>query len=103
MYAVIEIGSTQFKVAEGDTISTDLLNSEDGKSVTLDKVLMFAKGADVRIGQPYVKDVKVKAKVVNHLAGDKVTAFKYRRRQASASKIGHRQKYARLNITSISA
>ena len=103
MYAVLEIGSSQFKVAEGDTILADGFNEQEGKSVTLDKVLLFAKGSDIRIGQPYLKDVKVKAKVIKHRLDAKVIAFKYRRRKASATKKGHRQKRAVLNITQISA
>ncbi len=103
MYAIIQIGSSQFKVSEGDIINADRMDKEGGQSITLDKVLMFAKESDIRVGQPYVKDVKVEAKIVKDVLGDKVTAFKYRRRKNSASKIGHRQKYTALNITKISA
>ena len=63
---------------------------------------MFAKGSDIRIGQPYLKDVKVTAKVVQHHSDDKVVAYKYRKRKNSASKVGHRQKLTALNITKIS-
>ena len=66
MYAIIQIGSSQFKVSEGDVIDAHRLNEKEGKNITVDKVLLFAKGTDVRIGQPYLKDVKVTAKVVSH-------------------------------------
>lgn len=102
MYAVIQVGSTQYKVAEGDVIYANRLAEEVGKDVTLDKVLMFADGADVRVGQPYLKDVKVTAKVVAETQGKKVIAFKYRRRKDSSSKVGHRQQLTTLNITKIS-
>ena len=52
MYAIIEIGSTQYKVSEGDVIKAHRLKEEAGKNITLDKVLLFAKGTDIRIGQP---------------------------------------------------
>ncbi len=101
MYAIVQVGSSQFKVAEGDVIEANRLNGEKGEDIVLDKVLMFAKGSDVRIGQPYLQDVQVKAKIVKHSLADKVVAFKYRRRKDSSSKIGHRQKLTALNITEI--
>ena len=103
MYAIIQVGSSQIKVSEGDVIDAHRIKEEAGKDVTLDKVLLFAKGSDIRIGQPYLKDVQVTAKVVAHYADDKVVAFKYRKRKNSAQKIGHRQKLTALNITKISA
>ncbi len=103
MFAVVQIGSAQYKVAEGDIIDADRFQEDEGKSITLDKVLVFAKGSEVRIGQPYLKNVKVQAKVVRHLLDDKVTAFKYRKRKDSASKIGHRQRLTALSIEKISA
>ncbi|MBZ0167345.1 MAG: 50S ribosomal protein L21, partial [Candidatus Omnitrophica bacterium] len=62
-----------------------------------------AKGSEVRIGRPYLKDVKVQAKVVRHLLDDKVIAFKYRKRKDSASKVGHRQRLTALSIEKIAA
>jgi len=103
MYAVVQVGSSQFKVARGDSIVTPRLKEEEGKDITLDKVLMFSKGTDVRVGQPYLQDVRVTAKVVKQCLDDKVVAFKYRRRKDSSSKIGHRQKLTSLNITEIKA
>ena len=103
MYAVIQIGSSQIKVSEGDVINAHRIKEKAGKNVTLDKVLLFAKAADIRVGQPYLKDVKVTAKVIQHVLDDKVIAFKYRLRKNSARKSGHRQKLTALNITKISA
>ncbi len=101
MYAIVQVGSSQFKVAEGDVIESHRLKGEEGKDITLDKVLMFAKGTDVRIGQPYLQDVQVTAKIVRHCLDDKLVVFKYRKRKDSSSKIGHRQKLTALNITEI--
>ncbi len=103
MYAIIQVDSTQIKVAEGDRIDIFRAAEDIGKEVTFDKVLLFAKGADIRVGQPYLKDVKVSAKVLEHHANDRVIAFKYRRRKNSARKTGYRQKLTALNITKISA
>ena len=103
VYAIVQVGSFQLKVAEGDVIQANRLKEEAGKQVTLDKVLLFAKGPDVRIGQPYLKDVKVTAKVVEHYADDKVIAFQYRRRKQSSRTVGHRRKVSVLNIMKIAA
>ncbi len=103
MYAIVQVGSSQMKVSEGDVIDAHRVKEEAGKSITLDKVLLFAKGTDIRIGQPYLKDVKVTAKVVGHHSDDKVVAYKYRLRKKTARKVGQRQKLTALNITKISA
>ncbi len=103
MFAVVQIGSFQYKISEGDVIDTNRIHEDEGKDITLDKVLVFAKGSDVRVGQPFLKDVKVKATVVKHGQDNKVTAFKYRRRKDSSSKIGHRQKLTSLSIQKIAA
>lgn len=103
MYAIVQLGSSQFKVSEGDIINADKIESEIGKNIELDKVLMFANGDDVRIGKPYLKDVKVSAKVEKHLSGPKVIAFKFQKRKSEKTTIGHRHKFTALNITKISA
>ena len=101
MYAIVEIGRAQYKVSEGDTIQTNQFPAEEGKNITFDHVLMFAKDSDIRIGQPYLAGVKVTAKVLNRHLGPKLVAFKFKRRKDSAKKIGHRQKLVSLNITKI--
>lgn len=103
MFAVVQIGSAQFKISEGDLIDADRFQDDEGKVVTLDKVLVYANGSEVRIGRPFLKDVKVQAKVVRHLLDDKVIAFKYRKRKDSASKVGHRQRLTALSIEKIAA
>ncbi|HLF17458.1 MAG TPA: 50S ribosomal protein L21 [Candidatus Omnitrophota bacterium] len=101
MYAVIEISSSQFKVAEGDMIEADRIDEKEGKNIKLEKVLLFAKGSDIRVGQPYLKDVKVEASVVKHHEDSKVIAFKFRRRKHFANKKGQRHQRTTLSITKI--
>ena len=103
MYAVIQVGSLQYKVSEGDVIDANRIRQDQGKDVILDKVLLFANDMDVRIGQPYLPDVKVTAKVVGHSLGEKLVAYKFRKRKNSATKKGHRQKRTVLKITKIMA
>ncbi len=103
MYAIVQVGNTQFKVAEGDVINAHRFQEDAGAKVSIDKVLLFSDGKDVRIGQPFLKDVKVTAKVVDHNKADKVTALHYRRRKDSSTKRGHRQKHTSLSIEKIAA
>ena len=103
MYTIVQVGSLQYKVGQGDTIEVNRLESEAGKSITLDKVLYYEDGTDVRIGQPYLKDVKVTAKVIGETLDEKKVSFKYRRRKNSHWTKGHRAKLTALNITKIAA
>lgn len=103
MYAVVEVGNSQFKVSEGDVIHADRLSGAEGSQITLEKVLMYAAGSDIRVGQPFVPGVTVTATVEKHFSADKVIAFKYRRRSDSATKKAQRHKLTALNITKISA
>ncbi len=101
MYAIVQFGSQQYKVSEGDVIDVQLLDKEEGKNFSVDQVLLYAKESKVKIGQPFLKDVKVTAKVVGQKLDDKVIAFKYWRRKDKSWKKGHRQKLAGVNIVSI--
>lgn len=102
MYAVVEIGGHQHKVAKGDVIYVNRLQADENKSVTFDRVLMIG-GKDVKIGTPAVKDAKVKAKVVSHLRDDKIIVFKKKRRKGYRKKQGHRQDLTQLQIETISS
>ncbi len=99
----MQVGNEQIKASEGDIIEVGRITGKDGDTMKLDKVLMCVKDQDVRIGQPFLKDVRVEAKIVKQSLGQKTIAFKYRRRKSSASKVGHRQKLTALQIVKISA
>ncbi len=106
VYAVIEDGSHQYKVEEGDTFEVQRHDLEDGQdSLTFDQIVMVGgEGVDApKIGQPYVAGAKVTAKVVAELKGDKITIVKYRRRKDSRTKMGHRQRYLRVTVDKIEA
>ena len=101
MFAIVQLGSLQYKVAEGDTIDAQLLDEKEGKSLIIDQVLFFTDGKTVKIGQPFLKDVKVTAKVLAHHKDEKKLSFKYLRRKDKYWRQGHRQKLTQLNITKI--
>ena len=100
MKAVIQVGGKQQIVAEKETLLVDKL-PEDQKELTFDALLTF-DDKKTTVGTPTVKDVKVKAKVVDELVkGDKVVAIRYKSKKRVNKKHGHRQQYPRVEITSI--
>ena len=103
MFAVIQLGNHQFKVSEGDTISADHLDYDAGQKFVLDKVLLFSDGKSTKVGQPYLKDVEVRAEVIQHNRGPKTIAYHYRKRKDSARTYGHRQDLTSVKIAKISA
>ena len=103
MYAVIQVGSFQFKVAEGDMIDAPKLDSEIGKTFDVTDVLLVVDGDMVVAGDPFVKGAKVTVKVVRHLLDDKDISFKFRKRKDARKTIGHRQQLTALNIVKIAA
>jgi len=101
MFAVVQVGNSQFKVSEGDIIKANRLDYEAGKSITLDKVLLYSDGKTVKLGTPYLKDVEVKAEILKQMRAPKVIAYKYRKRKDSARTHGHRQDLTEVKIAKI--
>ncbi len=102
MYAIIETGGKQYRVAEGTELRVECLDAEVGGEVALDKVL-FVGGAKQVVGTPYVDNAKVVAEVVDHGRGKKIMVFKKLRRKDSRRMQGHRQDFTTLKIKSITA
>ena len=100
-YAIVETGSKQYKVNEGDFILVEKLEAEKGKEVALDKVLLVSDGKTITVGKPYIKDAKVLCDFVSEAKGEKKITFKYRKRKSSKRKVGHRQKLTRLLVKKI--
>ena len=100
MYAVIESGGKQYRVAVGDRVKVESLAAEPGAVVSLGEVLMVVDGDAVSVGTPRL-DSRVEATVVGHGRGEKLRILKFRRRKNSRTHAGHRQNYTELEITSI--
>ena len=103
MYAVIETGGKQYRVAEGDTLFIEKLNAEENSDITFDKVIAVGKEDGAVIGTPTVEGASVSAKVVKNGKGKKVTVFTYRSKKGSKRKMGHRQSYSKVQIITINA
>jgi large subunit ribosomal protein L21 len=103
MFSIVEQDGFQFKVSQGDTIRVPRIEAEKGSEISMQKVLMVGDGASVTIGTPLVSGAVVKAKVLDHIKGDKVLIMKQKRRKTYKKKTGHRQLHTTLQIVSISA
>lgn len=101
MYAIVDIAGQQFKVEKGKKIYVHRLQDEVGSSVSFDKVLLIDNDGAVKVGTPYVEGASVKAKVTEHLKGNKVIVFKKIRRKGFDKKNGHRQCLTQIEIESI--
>ncbi len=101
MYAIIETGGKQEKVAVGDVLTIERISNK--KDVTFNHVLLLCDADKVEVGQPYVKGAKVSAEVLEQTKGAKVITFRYRRRKSSRRIRGHRQKLTKIKITEISS
>jgi len=101
MYAVIETGGKQYRVAPGDTLDIERLDAEPGKALVLNKVLFVAKDGQFSIGNPTIAKASISADVVEHLRGEKKLTFKMKRRKGYHKTIGHRQELTRIKINEI--
>ncbi len=105
MYAVIETGGKQYRVAPGDTIDIERLPgaSEERPEVTFDRVLLVGRDGGVKIGDPVVAGARVRGVRVADVRGPKMVVFKMKRRKGYRRKNGHRQDLLRVQIRDIQA
>ena len=103
MYAVLETGSKQYRVAAGDTLEIERLETEAGKPFTFDRVLLVNNDGKLSVGTPTVDGAKVVADVGAHKRGEKKLTFKMKRRKGYHKTIGHRQELTVIKITAINA
>ena len=101
MYAVLETGGKQYRVAAGDQLQIERLETEAGKPVTFDRVLLVNNDGKLSVGQPTVAGATVVANVVEHIRGDKKIAWKMKRRKGYHRKVGHRQELTVVKVTEI--
>jgi len=100
MYAIIENGGHQHKVAPGDTIKVQKIEADSGQ-ISLDKVLLVASDERVSVGSPYVGNAVVKAEIQGVVKGAKDLIFKKKPRKGHKKLRGHRQNFTVLKITDI--
>jgi len=101
MYAVIKTGGKQYKVSAGEKLKIESIPAEVGSQIELNQVLMVADDDKITAGTPLVSGAVVKATVVSHGRGEKITIFKLRRRKHYRKTLGHRQNYTEIEINGI--
>ncbi len=100
MYAIANISGKQYKVEVGATILVDRLSAEVGEVLSF-PIAMLIDDKKVSVGNPVVKDVVVKAKVLSHVQDKKIVVFKYKAKKNERKKQGHRQPYTKISVESI--
>lgn len=100
-YAIIEISGRQFWIERGKYYDFNRIPTELGKQITLNRVLLINNEGNVLIGQPYLEDVKITGKVLEHLRGKKTIVYKMRPKKKTRRKQGHRQELTRVLIEDI--
>ena len=102
MFAIIQSGGRQVKVAKGDVISVDHFDAAKGDEVTIDQVLVLEKeGGEVLAGAPYVANVKIVGVVDGEARGPKIRVFKKKRRKGMRRTKGHRAVFTKVTIKDI--
>ena len=102
MYAVVRTGGKQYKVAEDSVLKVESLAGDVGSKLTLGEVLLIG-GDSPKVGAPLVKGASVACEILEHGQGDKVVAFKKKRRKNTHRKRGHRQHFTKVKVLDITA
>ena len=102
MYAVIESGGKQYRVAPGETVEVETLPGEAGSEIEFGRVLAIVDGDSVKAGAG-AEGARVKGTIVSHGRGDKTIVFKFKRKKQYKRTIGHRQNFTRVQVNEITA
>ncbi len=102
MYCMFDLNGDQIKAEKGDEIVVDFQKKQDvGNTIENEQVMLISEDGDVKLGQPYIKDAKVKLEILDHFKGEKKISFKKRRRKGSKTKKGFRPHLTRLKVLEI--
>jgi large subunit ribosomal protein L21 len=103
MYAVIETGGKQYRVAPGDTVRVETLAGEPGTAVEFDRVLALVDDSNEVVAGKDLAKARVRGVIAEHGRGDKVIVFKFKRKKQFKRTIGHRQNYTAVTVNEILA
>jgi len=103
MYAVIETGGKQYRVAPGDEIDVATISGEVGSEIEFNRVLALVNDSNELVTGTGLESARVRGTIAEHGRGDKVTVFKFKRKKQYKRTIGHRQNYTRIKVSEILA
>ena len=103
MYAVVSSGGKQYRVEPGSTLTMERLATDDGTSITFDRVLLVGDGEDVTVGTPTVSGASVSGTVLGEVLGPKIIIFKFKQKAKYRRRTGHRQHLVSVRIDGITA
>jgi len=99
--AIVETGGKQYIVNSGSKIQVEKLEGNVGDIIKLEHVLLAAKGTDLQIGKPSIKDAVIEAKILKQSRSKKILVFKYKAKSKYRRKQGHRQYYTELEVLAV--
>ena len=99
MFAIVKIAGQQFKVAKDQTLYVPHTGGNTGDKIEFSDVLLADDNGNLSVGTGI--SLKVQAEIVGHVKGDKVIAYKQKRRKGFRKKLGHRTQYTRIRINDI--
>jgi len=100
-YAIVEISGRQFWIETGKYYDFNRIPAELGKQITLNRILLLNNQGDISIGKPYLENIEIKGKILEHLRGKKTIVYKMRPKKKTRKKQGHRQELTRVLIQDI--
>ena len=101
MYAIIETGGKQYRVQEGDVLSIEKVDAQEGETFEVSQVLAVVDEENVSLGKPFVEGASVVLKVLEQGKDDKIIVFKYKPKKKYRRTFGHRQPYTKVSVETI--
>ncbi len=101
MFAIVKIAGQQFKVEKDQTLYVPHLEGNAGDKIEFSEIILTDSDGKTSIGEKIKAKTKVKAEIVDHVKGDKIIAYKQKRRKGFRKKLGHRTQYTQIKITDI--
>ena len=99
MNVLIEILGKQFKAEKGDKLRVPYINKKVGEKLTFDSILYSDDGKKKQLGRPYLNDLQMEAKLLEHGKEDKVIVFKFKRRKGYQKRNGHKQRFSLIEVS----
>lgn len=101
-YAIFKTGGKQYRAGTGEVLTIEKLPGVSGDKVTFEDVLLVGEGEGIRVGKE-IGGAKVVGEIIDQIKGEKLIAYKYRRRKGYHRTVGHRQKLTKVKVTEINA